>query len=289
MDLTRRDAVRAGALGALAALSLDTAPVVAARRDGLRPIEIEPITFGSIAEELDALLRLESNAAGADSAVWFWWTTYVVSPGVAPTAIVGYEGIELSRCVRRRDGSRFINGHAMSFPRDARTGRFTDTAVNPVTGATVKVPVSSTAGTDPGYVISPEYGWWPIQAPKPEKVDLRTRWWREDGFGRMQRERRPPEGFPQPFIESGYYEFALADLRNAKLASIPYRTSGTYIYPYPKWLQMGDRPGHMVGIISGRKLRSLDELPREFRTRTETEYPGFLSLDAMFREIPQPS
>lgn len=288
MTLSRRETLGLGGLAALGALSPAGAAPRATDRGAFRPISIEPLAFGSLAEELDALVRVESNAAGIDSAVWFWWVTYAVAPGAAPVAVVGYEGIEVSRCVRRRDGSRFINGNAMSFPRDVATGRFTDRAINPATGKEVKVPVSSTVGTDPGYVISPEYGWWPIKAPKPDKVDLRTRWWREDDLGRKQRERKPPPGFPQTFIESGYYEFAMADLLNTRLDSVPFRSSGTYIYPYPSWLGMGDRPGHMVGVISARKLRSLDELPREYRQRAETEYPGFLSLDEMFRNVPQP-
>jgi hypothetical protein len=40
-----------------------------------------------------------------------------------------------------------------------------------------------------------------------------------------------------------------------------------------KWMNMTDEPGHVIWHASGAKLRSLDELPREYRERAEREYP----------------
>ena len=44
-------------------------------------------------------------------------------------------------------------------------------------------------------------------------------------------------------------------------------------------LDMGDRPGHLVWHAGGAKLRSIDELPAEYRRRAEKEYPALLSAD----------
>jgi hypothetical protein len=41
-------------------------------------------------------------------------------------------------------------------------------------------------------------------------------------------------------------------------------------------MQMGDRPGHMLGAWSDRKLRGPHELPLEFRARVERERPDLL-------------
>jgi hypothetical protein len=287
MSITRRQLIDSGLaagalLGTLASASSAAAAVP-------HPVNVAPLEFPSIAAEIDALIRVECNLAPIDSPVWFYWTAYCIVPGLTPAPIVDFEGLELSRVVKRSDGSYFAKGIDLSYPRDHRSGRFTSDAVNPVTGETVEVPVSVLDGSfDPGYVIAPDRGWWPLNAPKPATPDLHCRWWREDELGRMRRERTAPPGFPATFLEAGYYEFPMAAFRDPSVTAVPYRTGGTYIFPFPKWLKMGDRPGHMLGMITGHKLRSVKELPREFLERTEREHPALLSLDEMFKKIPAP-
>jgi hypothetical protein len=298
MFLSRRRLLDQGlATGALAGALAAGGPLAsAAPRDsggpggpGGRQVEVADITFANFTAQLQALIRVECNLAPLDSPVWFYWTAFAITPEIAPTPVVGFEGLELSRVVQRRDGSYFAKGIDLSFPRDHRTGKFTSTALHPVTGETLEVPVSVLDGSfDPGYVISPEVGWWPLRAAKPATPDLSCRWWRESQVGRMQRERTSPPGFPKTFIEAGYYEFAMSDFNDPRVTSVPYRTGGIYVFPFPKWMKMGDRPGHMLGMITGRKLGSVTQLPAEFLARAEKEHPDLLSLETMFRTIPQP-
>ncbi len=51
---------------------------------------------------------------------------------------------------------------------------------------------------------------------------------------------------------------------------------------------MGDAPGHMFAAWSGCKLRSVDELPEEFRRRAARDFPELLRVDrrAFERAIP---
>jgi hypothetical protein len=44
-----------------------------------------------------------------------------------------------------------------------------------------------------------------------------------------------------------------------------------------KWMDMKGEPGHVIWHASGAKLRSIDDLPREYRERAEREYPERLS------------
>jgi hypothetical protein len=41
-------------------------------------------------------------------------------------------------------------------------------------------------------------------------------------------------------------------------------------------MNMGERPGHMLGFWSGRKIRGVRELPTEFRTRAQHDRPDLL-------------
>jgi hypothetical protein len=42
---------------------------------------------------------------------------------------------------------------------------------------------------------------------------------------------------------------------------------------WPRWMNMGDRPGHVVWHASGVKIASVAQLPPEYRERAEREYP----------------
>ena len=64
-----------------------------------------------------------------------------------------------------------------------------------------------------------------------------------------------------------------------KLDSVPVVFGSTVHMPWFKWLDMGDRPGHLVWHAGGAKLKSIDELPVEYRRRAEREYPALLTAD----------
>ena len=53
--------------------------------------------------------------------------------------------------------------------------------------------------------------------------------------------------------------------------------SSVYASPWFGWMAMADRPGHLIWYSSGRKLRSLDDLPAGYRRRAEQLAPGRLA------------
>ena len=48
--------------------------------------------------------------------------------------------------------------------------------------------------------------------------------------------------------------------------------------PWLAWMEMGDRPGHLLWHAAGAKLPGLDALPDEYRQRAEQEYPERLKV-----------
>jgi hypothetical protein len=70
------------------------------------------------------------------------------------------------------------------------------------------------------------------------------------------------------------------------VTSLKFQTSGFYAFPFPKWMGMGDRPGHMIGAWSGRKLAGAHELPAEFQARARADHPGL--LQARWAEFERP-
>jgi hypothetical protein len=98
--------------------------------------------------------------------------------------------------------------------------------------------------------------------------------------------RAAPDTWPTDFIETSVSWFDRHLLGDARVTSIPYQTSGFYQFPFPRWMQMGERRGHMIGSWRGRKLGSAAELPREFRARAEREFPALLA--ARWGELDRP-
>jgi hypothetical protein len=49
--------------------------------------------------------------------------------------------------------------------------------------------------------------------------------------------------------------------------------------PWLKWMDMGDRPGHIVWHAGGAKLASINELPDGYRQRAEQDYPAMLTAN----------
>jgi len=81
----------------------------------------------------------------------------------------------------------------------------------------------------------------------------------------------------------------LAAFNDREIVNLPTVFSSTVFMPWLKWMDMGDRPGHVVWHASGAKLRSVDELPTEYRHRAETEYPQYLTANPKREEWMDPS
>jgi hypothetical protein len=208
---------------------------------------------------------------------WYHFIMVAVPKGMAPRAVVRWEGIELSR--HRRVGSnRYrLHGHNLSFPRDLATGAFVDRVKNPVTGDVVAVPPMALT-SDPGMIASPEGIISldrPQGPPRPKYTVLR----REGPWVKVDAIRVPPDTWPVTFLEMGYEATPVEAFDDASQLWLPAEVSGAYVFPWPEWMQMQGREGHMFAAWSGYKLRSVDELPDEFRLRAEREFPQLLRVD----------
>jgi len=89
------------------------------------------------------------------------------------------------------------------------------------------------------------------------------------------------------FIESSCSTVARKDFYDPSVTALPYQTSGFYVFPFPAWMRMGDRPGHMLGAWSGRRaVMGVRDLPRQFRERVASENPEL--LEPRWNELDRP-
>ncbi len=98
-----------------------------------------------------------------------------------------------------------------------------------------------------------------------------------DAFDWMVRTGRLPASPVQPILEAQSVFTPAAQLADRKLNRADAMFSSTTFSPYPRWMEMGDTPGHTIWHAAGRKLRSLDELPAEYLDRARRQFPGQLS------------
>ncbi len=213
----------------------------------------------------------------ADILHWYHFIMIAVPLNATPKPVVRWEGIEFSRHQRIGDNRFRLHGHNLSFPRDLSSGEFVAEVTNPVTKQRVAVPPMALT-EDPGLIRSPEGVVTldkPGMPPRPDYKILR----REAGFVKVDAIRVPPDTWPVTFLEMGFESTPARLFDDARLAWLPSEVSGAYVFPWPKWMQMGDAPGHMFAAWSGYKLRDAGELPEEFRRRAERDYPQLLRVD----------
>lgn len=230
-------------------------------------------------ERFRQIMRVQRSLEDeADILHWYHFVMVSVPVGKAPQPVVRWEGIELSRHRRIGENRYRLHGHNLSFPRDLVTGAFVDSVRNPVTGEIVRVPTMALT-SDPGLIRSPEGIVTldkPNDPPRPEYRVLR----REGSLVKVDAARVPPASWPVTFIELGHEASPAALFDDPKLLWLPSEVSGAYVFPWPEWMQMGEgAPGHMFATWSGHKLRSVDDLPREFRARALAEFPKLLQVD----------
>ena len=235
-------------------------------------------------ESFRQVMRLQRSLLDADDILhWYHFIMYAVPADGRTVPVVRWEGIELSRHQRIGELRYRMHGHNLSYPRDLDTGEFVDAVLNPVTNQRVAIaPMRLTQ--DPGLIRSPA-GTITLDRPDaPPRRDYRVLR-REGDWVKVDTIRVPPATWPQPFIEGGYEAAPGTHFDDPSQQWLRTEVSGAYVFPWPAWMQMGDRAGHMLGIWSGHKLRSVAELPDEFRRRAEREDAALLEVSrAVFRK-----
>ena len=222
----------------------------------------------------------------ADVLFWYHFTMFAIPQGKAPQAVVRWEGIEMSHHRKLLDGVYRIHGHNLSFPRDLASGRWTESALNPVTGERVSVPAMALT-EDPGYVYTPA-GVIPLDKPDADPRIRIEQFLLEDDLVKIEQVRLPPASWPVTFIETSSNWSSRALFEADEMPSLPAGTAGGYVFPWPEWMAMGDAPGHMFATWHGRKLGSTAELPEAFIARAQQKHEALLAVDMGVFDEPLP-
>jgi hypothetical protein len=249
------------------------------------PTDSRFIEFADERERFRAHFRFERDLRDQGEAVsWYHFTLYALAPDARPVPVVRFEGMEYSYFRRVGELTWRIHAHNLSFPRDLASGAFATHALNPLTGERVAVPPMVLL-EDPGVLHSPR-GYLPLDSREERWLSSYLMFRTEGELVKVDHIRPTPEGWPKMFIESSTSSVPRAQFDDPRVTSLRFQTSGFYAFPFPKWMGMDGRPGHMIGCWSGRKLGGPRELPTEFAARARAEHPAL--LQARWQELERP-
>ncbi len=117
----------------------------------------------------------------------------------------------------------------------------------------------------------------------PAQVMGDTVWIGETFSNKYEVPKRPgsdPMMYPGQFIvRSSLSQFSakVSDLADRSREYVPAQLSYQSYGGFVPWMRMGREPGVMNTQLSGRKIKSLDELPKSLRDRFEADHAGWLA------------
>lgn len=266
MTVKRREFLAgASALG----LGLSTQLVEARAADAALP------DSNDIAANVRALARMQMSAESEDVLWWYVGRIYAQVGNSTPELAVNFEGTEIYYPRHLADGSISVSSRTLTFFRDKDSGAMLRSFENPWTGKTVAVTPNVLGGPDGGLYTTEGltiHHLGSTSPPIPWRIE-----WSQSGDLVWLISSRGLEQLPQPWLETMTMFGRAEDFFDPKVPSVAAHFSSTYLSPWLGWMDMGDRPGHLVWHASGRKLRSVEEVPAEYRARVEAEHPGKLT------------
>lgn len=275
---TRRTVLMWGALGAFAAPTLAAAgaePAApagatpnaggAAASAGAAPAASAPLP----AATLERYMKLHASTSGGESPWYYTGRIYAVRERQAPQLLFNFEGTEIYWVRRIAAGEWQLRGSTLTFFRDAATGAYLDSWVNPVTGRTIEVrPNVLRTQTGDFSVITAAANQLSSRASLPWQVEVNS----VGGICWLTTSRWLAAA-PQPWIEVQTMLGSEAELGDKRVTSATSTFSSTYLAPWLRWMEMGDAPGHLVWHAAGRKLKSRKDMPAPYLERAERTSP----------------
>lgn len=229
---------------------------------------------------LRALVRMTASLRERDVPWWYDGTIFGVVPGEHPRPLVKFQGMELYWMRHLPDGAYELIGNTLTFFHDVETGALLSEFRNPYTGATNPVlPAVQGGGAGRGFNYSVKGIRFTRLLEQLPEQPLVLDWAFARDMVWLHNWTRYPPGMPPPRWQQQTMFASQKDFLNARLDSLPVVFSSTVHMPWLKWMDMGDRPGHVVWHAGGAKLRSIDELPAEYRQRAEKDYPAMLTAN----------
>ena len=227
-----------------------------------------------------AVIRVQASLREEDVPWWYNGTIYGIVGDEQPRPLFGFEGMELYWMRRLGELEYELIGNTLTFFRDLDTGEFLESWRNPWTGERVAVaPAVQGGGPGRGFNYSPRGIRFTRAMDQIPDQPLQLNWTFARDQVWLHNETAYPPGMAPPRAQRQSMFVPAAAFADPGIPRLPTVFSSTVFMPWLRWMGMGERPGHVVWHAAGAKLESIAQLPTEYRTRAERDYPQYLTAD----------
>jgi hypothetical protein len=283
-DVSRRT-VLMGAGGLLLASVEGALPEVAPESAAPGSVDI-PTSEANLA----GFIRMMASTEEVDVPWWYNGTVYaIVGESQHPQPWFRFSGMELYLVTHLDDGTFELTGNTVTFFRRLDGSDWLTDFENPITGKTNGVQ-AATQGGGPGRGFNLSVNGVRFTKFKDQIPDEPLRKWWSMAAGKvwMNNDTVYPPGLSTPRGQSQSMFATVEEFSDPGLPRLNTVFSSTVTMPWLNWMEMGDRPGHLLWHAAGAKLPSVDALPLQYRKRIDAEYPERLVVSrAPDTEIPR--
>ncbi len=257
---------------AIAGLGLAAMPATSMAKDAALPLNTPE-------ENLRAIVRVSASLKEVDCPWYYNGTIFGVVGEEQPRPLFNFTGMEMYRMIRIAPDEYEMIGNTVTFFRDFETNVFLYDYKNPYTGATNKVEAAVQGGkAGRGFEYSVR-GIRPKMAKDKFPDQPLKMWWTAAGdYIWLHDSTVYPPGMQAPRMQRKTNFIRRDQFLDPKVDSLASMFTAAVFMPWPKWMEMGERPGHIVWHASGAKLRSVADIPDEHRNRAMNEHPERMSL-----------
>ncbi len=259
---------------ALAGLGVATLPNTSSAKEAALPLNTP-------AEHLRAIVRTSASLKEVDCPWYYNGTIYGIVGEEQPRALYRFTGMEMYRMIHVAADEYEMIGNTVTFFRDLATNEFLYDYKNPYTNALNK-PEAAVQGGKAGRGF--EYS---VRGIRPKMFkdkfpdETLNMWWTAAGdYVWLHDSTVYPPGMQAPRMQRKTNFVRRDQFMDPKVDSLAATFTAAVFMPWPKWMEMGDRPGHIMWHASGAKLKSVAEIPDEHRIRAMKEYPERMSLSS---------
>jgi hypothetical protein len=230
-------------------------------------------------ENLRAIVRTSASLKEVDCPWYYNGTIYGIVGEEQPKPLFKFTGMEMYRMIHVAADEYEMIGNTVTFFRDLESNAFMSEYKNTYTGATNKVEAAvqgGKAGRGFEYSVRGIRPKWAKSAFPDEPLKM---WWTAAGdYIWLHDATVYPPGMQPPRMQRKTNFFRRDQFLDPKVDSLAAMFTAAVFMPWPAWMEMGDRKGHIFWHASGTKLKSVADIPDEHRERAMKEYPERMSL-----------
>lgn len=262
--------------GSIAAAMALPSQAIAAGATGATGAAITPSGRGGInlsrEEQLEFLIRFMASLEEEDC-TWYYYGRLLAQVGdTTPKAFCGLVGAETYWAKKQADGSYVLSASTFSYPTELNSDEPLQRFKNPYTGE-VNTPVPNLYRNDRATVMTLD-GMVHGEGLAPDDYNMSISqigdlMFAVSDIGQAFR--------PQPHRELSTKVINVKEYENPAVKNLSGISNDVFISRWPKWMNMGDRPGHILWQVGAKKVRSHSELPPRYYNRIMSEHPTHLS------------